>query len=166
MFLLTLSNLTNFQPADFKALTHIFNIPATFRSNLSKTPIKRWISVCSILEQTATSCSSTLYIVQLLMFSGQDCFEDDDDRPRPLSPILLGSMLLTLPNLVKFQPADFKALTHIFSIPATFRSNLSKTPHKMLNHKLFPFWKHICLHTVCKKSLHTATSCSSTLYMV
>ena len=87
-----------------------------FCSNLGKTPIKRWISVCSILEQTATSCSSTLYMVQLHLYSGADLIGWWCHWPRPLSPIVLGSMLLTLPNLVKFQPSDFKALTRIFSI--------------------------------------------------
>ena len=45
-------------------------------------------AVVSKMEQTATSCSSTPYMVQLLMFSGQACL-DDDALPLP-NPHLVG----------------------------------------------------------------------------
>ena len=46
-------------------------------------------------------------------------------------PNTIGAMLLTLPNLVKFQPADFKALTRIFSIPCCHmgRNNVPTPQH-------------------------------------
>ena len=113
----TFWNLRKFQPADFKALTHIFSIP-----------LKCWIANCFRFGNTSASiqyaripcmfqhpavshpaeCNSSCSAVQACL--------DDDDRPRPLSPILLGIMLLTLPNLVKFQHSDYKWLMRIFNI--------------------------------------------------
>ena len=88
-------------------------------------------AVCSILEQTATSCNSPpcgMSQPSLRCRSASWWCH----WPWPLSPILLGSMLLTLPNLVKFQPADFKALTHIFN--TSFPSFRPYSMFGMLSH--------------------------------
>ena len=78
-----------------------------------------------------------------------------------------GGVLWTFWNLRKFQPAHdgwwSGRAPMVFHPFQRFCLNLRITP-KMLNRNLLQIETCLPSEAVCKKSLHTATSCSSTLY--